>query len=175
MSNLQKNILKNLFKASLFFAVVVIALEFVLHSSTFPTYAQRNPEYNNIKSDFYYLDKKKSKKIGVLFNKKKDSKDVFIYFHGNAGRLPYIINYLNKNHSFISPALIGYNNSSKARPSVKNSYLATKKLIDFLDKHFSEENLNFHIIGHSLGSQTAMYFVSKYQKKNKVIIYHCRF
>ena len=64
---------------------------------------------------------------------------VFLYFHGNRGRLQYIIDFL-KDKSFISPAFPGYAGSGGS-PSVENVYQAAQATHDFANKRFAGKNL----------------------------------
>jgi dienelactone hydrolase len=102
--------------------------------------------------------------IEILFSKKNDGL-VFVYFHGNVGRLEYIVDFLKQNYSFVSVSYAGYKGSS-GKPSVKNIYEAVEKTKEFVREEFPKRRI--FVMGHSLGSQTAMRY-SIIEENTKVL------
>ena len=138
------------------------ALSFILYKSTFQYQYQDNISYDGLNNDKFTLST--GEDIEIVFSKKDDN-EVFVYFHGNTGRVPFIIDFLKENYSFISPSYAGYGASS-GKPSVKNIYEMVEKTKDFVQSHFPDKKI--YVMGHSLGSQPAFYY-GTIDEKTKVL------
>lgn len=144
-----------------------LILSLVLQNSTFPTKLQTGYTNEKLQKVNFFLEG--GEKINALYNKKENTKDVILYFHGNVGRLPYIIDYLaDSEYSFIAPSYSGYNGSSGS-PSVTNVYEVAIKIMPVLQEIFGKE-INLHIFAHSLGSQPAVYFASQFNGFAKTLV-----
>jgi pimeloyl-ACP methyl ester carboxylesterase len=142
-----------------FIVINIIAYQYLkqyFYSRTFHPELQTNEEFSDVKRTSYSLSS--GENINILFQN-KNTKDVILYFHGNTGRLSYIINSL-QDYSFVSPTYPGYHFSS-GEPSADNVYLVAKEIKSFITKQFGND-IRLHVLGHSLGSQPAIYFMSLY-------------
>jgi uncharacterized protein len=129
-------------------------LKIVLYKTTFDYKNQDIIDYDGIERSYITLSTRE--KIDIAFNEKNDDV-LFVYFHGNRGRLSFIMNFLKDNYSFVSPSYPGYANSS-GKPSVKNIYETVEKTKDFINDKFP--NKKIYVIGHSLGSQSSFYYAT---------------
>lgn len=135
--------------------LTLFVLSIVLENSTFREDLQPPNRY----TQFRYLNYiTHEMQFDVLYNDKKHN-DIFFYFHGNVGRLDYILQYLNKNTTFMAIAYPGYHRST-GKPSVSGTLAAVEALANIINEKFKDEgnSVRFHLIGHSLGTQTAAYF-----------------
>lgn len=135
-----------------FIMTVYVILEIVLYKTTFNYNNQEVINYTDVEREFVTLNT--GEQVDMAFAKKED-KVVFVYFHGNVGRLDFIIDFLKHNYSFVSPAYPGYAKSS-GKPSVKNIYETVEKTKQFVRKNFPDKKI--YVLGHSLGSQSAFYY-----------------
>ena len=149
--------------------LVFIGLRYILHNSTFKPHNAENIDYNNLNQD--YFTTLSGNVIDVVYQKNKNKDYVIIYFHGNSGRAKSTIDYFRKNgYPFVSMAYPGYHGSS-GKPNVKSINNSVSMLMHFIKQHFSEnERKKMYIFGHSLGSQTALYFSSIYHNEITDII-----
>lgn len=129
-----------------------IILENILYQSTFPVKKQIENIYSKYESLFYTVNKKK---VDVVY-RDRGNRDIFVYFHGNTGRLNYILDYLNEHTSFVAPAYPGYHRS-QGKPGVNDTLEIINKFLPQIEKIFGQ-NIRLHIIGHSLGSQISSFF-----------------
>ena len=131
---------------------VYVFLNQLLFNSTFPLKEQQDFTVQNASNTKISLSG--GEELDVLYDKKDDDL-VFLYFHGNTGRIHYIVDFLAKNYSFVAPAYAGYQGSS-GKPSVDNVYEMAEKMEEFIKQNFP--NRKVYVFGHSLGSQPAFYF-----------------
>jgi predicted alpha/beta hydrolase family esterase len=139
-------------------------LDIILYKATFKPKFQSHLSKEDFETAKFNL--LSGEEVEIIFDDKKDGL-VFLYFHGNAGRIPFIVDFLKKNYSFASVSYPGYQGSS-GKPSVKNIYETAEKMKDFVRENFP--NRRIFVIGHSLGSQTAIRYAIKEEKTRVVAI-----
>ncbi len=101
-------------------------------------------------------------------HKQLQSKPVFVYFHGNTGRLPQIINDLQKIGSILSPAFPGFHGTTI--PSSTNTfYHAVDSAMAFIKK-INIPHSQVIILGHSLGGNPAVYAATQYPDIKQIIL-----
>lgn len=93
---------------------------------------------------------------------------VIIYFHGNWGRLPEILEKLAPLTSVLSPVYPGYN-GSEGNPTVANTYETVDLAFTWLkNKGFKEEQII--VYGHSLGGASSVYAAANYNVKKTILV-----
>ena len=102
--------------ATVFIIAVITIIRMTVNQTAFPVKYQSSLDYSKLVRTSYQLDS--GEIIDVVYNKMESRENVILYFHGNAGRLQYIIDHLNLNHSFVAPSYPGYQGSS-GKASVK--------------------------------------------------------
>jgi pimeloyl-ACP methyl ester carboxylesterase len=153
---------KFLLAIALLLVVSYFVLDSILQKSTFPVELQSGINYTGV--EVANLTLENGQNIEIVFSKKEDDL-VFVYFHGNAGRLSYVVDFLKERHSFVSPSYPGYGKST-GTPSVQNVYESVSKTQEFVSKEFAGRKI--FVIGHSLGSQTALRY-AKLEENIKAI------
>ncbi|MDA0617266.1 MAG: alpha/beta fold hydrolase [Proteobacteria bacterium] len=148
---------------------VLLIVRYTLYRSTFKPYNAEDIEYTGLTREYY--PNSNGNAIDVVYQKVPKKDYVIIYFHGNSGRSKNTIDYLRKNkHPFISIAYPGYHSSS-GKPNIKLTQDSVSLLMNFVKQNFVEsERTKIYIVGHSLGSQTALYFASIYHKEISGIV-----
>jgi pimeloyl-ACP methyl ester carboxylesterase len=131
---------------------VYFGLKIILYRTTFENRNQVADNYPNLTRQDIKL--KTGEVVDVVFSKKDDD-IVFVYFHGNIGRLPYIVNFLQSKYSLVAPSYPGYSLST-GKPEKENVYETVEKTRDFVRENFPDRKI--YAIGHSLGSQSAIYY-----------------
>lgn len=97
-----------------------------------------------------------------------ESKNVYVYLHGNAGRVQHLYHELTEYGTVVAPAYPGYH-FSEGKPSEKNIYATAQVSMDFVKSlGYNEEQVI--IIGHSFGSAPAVYLAQIYPKAKRLII-----
>ncbi len=92
----------------------------------------------------------------------------YIYLHGNAGRLPFIVKGLAKEGSVLAPAYPGFS-GSEGRPDTKNINEVVDLSMEFLHAKGMEDK-DIVVFGQSLGGSPAVYAAAKYPELGKVIL-----
>lgn len=106
-------------------------------------------------------------KVDILWIPNDTAKITYIYFHGNVGRLPKVIDDLHPFGNVCSPSYPGYSKST-GEPTTDNIY----ETVDMTIKFLKEKNIdlkNVVVIGHSMGGSPAMYAAVHYPELKKVI------
>jgi len=169
---------------ALFSAIFLIIINFYLLSSLILIevagsliYENTTPEATSFKSNLDYRQQftttKSGNKIDLKFfnyqgNEENYEEKVYLYFHGNTGRLPYIIEGIAEHGNVLTPAYPGYNQST-GKPSEKVIYETVEASMNFLFQSGYEEK-DIVILGHSLGGSPAMYAATKYSDLDRVIL-----
>lgn len=109
-------------------------------------------------------------KIDIMWAPWKDGGDhkTYLYLHGNAGRLPFIVEGLAREGNLLSPAYPGYS-ASDGSPNTKNVNETVDLSIEFLHAHGIQDR-DIVVVGHSLGGSPAVYAAVKYPDLGKVIL-----
>ncbi len=93
---------------------------------------------------------------------------VYLYLHGNAGRLPFIVEGLAGEGSVLAPAYPGFS-ASEGRSNTKNINEAVDLSMEFLHARGIKDK-DIVVVGHSLGGSPAVYAAAKYPELDKVIL-----
>jgi esterase/lipase len=117
--------------------------------------------------DFIKNSKNQNLSVWTFVNNNSDK--YILYFHGNAGRIPYITTELAKQANVVSIAYPGYHESDGS-PTVENVYESSELVYNWLvnEKGINEDKII--ILGHSLGGSTATYLASKHNKAKMLIL-----
>jgi hypothetical protein len=109
-------------------------------------------------------------KIDMLWAPQNDigKHKTHLYLHGNAGRLPFIVEALAREGNLLSPAYPGYS-ASEGRPDTKNVGETVDLAIEFLRSR-GIESKDVIVLGHSLGGSPAVYAAAQYPEISKVIL-----
>ena len=162
--------LKVLTLISVLFITWLAGSVYVVYSApklTFKTAGSKNQDYGiPISQDF--VVNKANKKVEIINIPNSNSKEVLIYFHGNAGRLTEILKQATTSGVVVSPAYPGFS-ASEGNPTSENVYETVDLTMRYLfNKGYKEEQIT--ILGHSLGGSPAVYAASKYPNLKKVIV-----
>lgn len=96
------------------------------------------------------------------------NRKTYLYLHGNAGRLPYIIEGLARRGNVLSPAYPGYS-GSEGRPNTKDIDDVADLSMEFLRQKGIPDG-DIVILGHSLGGSPAVYAAVHYPDVDRVIL-----
>lgn len=92
----------------------------------------------------------------------------YLYLHGNAGRLPFIVEGLAKEGSVLAPAYPGFS-GSEGRSNTKNINETVDLSMDLLRAKGIEDK-DIVVFGHSLGGSPAVYAAAKYPDLGLVVL-----
>lgn len=92
----------------------------------------------------------------------------FLYLHGNAGRLPHIIEGLSGYGSVLSPAYPGYSRSG-GTPGTANINETVDLSMKYL-RNMGIRDEDVVIMGHSLGGSPAVYAAANYPGVDRVVL-----
>ena len=121
-----------------------------------------------IKTD--YVKNKAGENIEILTtqSQKPNSAEIFLYFHGNGGRSPRLIEEMAKFGTVISPAYPGFS-GSEGKPSSEKIYETADLTMAWLvDQGITPSQII--VIGHSMGGSAALYTASEYPDLKKMIL-----
>ena len=111
---------------------------------------------------------KAGQKIEIITVPNNNSKNVILYFHGNAGRVTDILQKASSIATVVSPAYPGYG-ESEGNPTEANFYETADLTMKYLlNKGYSQNQII--ILGHSLGGADAVYTAEKYPQVQKLIL-----
>lgn len=99
---------------------------------------------------------------------KGEGTKTFLYLHGNAGRLPHIIEGLSGYGSVLSPAYPGYSRSG-GTPGTANINETVDLSMKYL-RNMGIRDEDVVIIGHSLGGSPAVYAAAHYPNVDRVVL-----
>lgn len=115
-----------------------------------------------------FVTNQAGEKIEILTVPNTNTKEIILYFHGNWGRIPYVLRDASVYGTVVSPAYPGYS-MSEGSPTSDNVYETVDLTMQYLlDKGYSLDQIT--VLGHSLGGSPSMYAASKYPTLKKVII-----
>ena len=150
---------------------VSTAIYFMAPKLTFDTGKSKDLDYGVGYSTIMRKDKE-GDQIEILSVDSTDSNwsnlPVIVYFHGNIGRRPYIIQDAAKFGKVISPAYPGYSNSTGESSSDKVYETVDVTMQYLFDSGYKQQDII--VLGHSLGGSPAMYAAQKYPDLKKVVI-----
>jgi pimeloyl-ACP methyl ester carboxylesterase len=95
----------------------------------------------------------------------KSNQAIFLYLHGNVGRIPRIIEGLSEFGMVISPAYPGFS-GSEGKPSTERLYDTVDTTFQWLISFGITPN-QVTVIGHSMGGAVAVYAASEYPEISK--------
>jgi len=131
--------------------------------------SSKNLSYKvSTKTDF--IKNKAGEKIEILTaqSQKPSSPEIFVYFHGNAGRSPRLIEEMSQFGTVISPAYPGFS-GSEGKPSSDKIYETADLTMGWLvDQGITPAQIT--VIGHSMGGSTALYTAVQYPDLKKLIL-----
>lgn len=93
---------------------------------------------------------------------------VYLYLHGNAGRLPFIVEGLAREGSVLAPAYPGFS-ASEGRSDTKNINEVVDLSMEFLHAKGIKDK-DIVVVGHSLGGSPAVYAAARYPELGKVVL-----
>jgi len=173
-SNSQKNIFLSITAVLLaLFLIWMGASLYLISTSTsliYQTDKSKNLSYQS-KTRSVFLNLKDGTKVEVLIAEAKDKakKDnVFVYFHGNWGRIPKNIDELTEYGTVVSPAYPGYS-KSEGKPNTALVYETAEVTMQWLETQ-KIDPAKTTIFGHSLGGSAAIYAATKYPDAKKLIL-----
>ena len=115
-----------------------------------------------------FVTNKAGEKIEILTVPNTSTDQVLVYFHGNWGRLKYVLQRASAYGTIISPAYPGYSQSEGIAKS-DNVYETVDLTMQYLfDKGYKQEQIT--VLGHSLGGSPAVYAATKYPNVKKVVV-----
>lgn len=171
----RRSIIRKLSIAALEVFAVWLATSFILYlASGRIIYKTKLSKGTNISIPFNieYVENSNGDQIEMMWiSKNGDDRDrykTYLYLHGNAGRLPFIVEGLSKAGNVLSPSYPGYS-SSKGRSNTDN----INEVVDLSMSFLKEKNIadkNIIIFGHSLGGSPAVYASGKYPYLDEVIL-----
>lgn len=120
------------------------------------------------KTDF--VKNKAGEKIEILTasSLKPNSSEIYLYFHGNAGRIPRLIEEMSQFGTVISPAYPGFSNSEGKPSSDKIFETADLTMSWLVDQGITPAQIT--VIGHSMGGSAAIYTATEYPDLKKLIL-----
>lgn len=92
----------------------------------------------------------------------------FLYLHGNAGRLPHIIEGLSRYGNVLSPAYPGYSRSGGTPDTANINETADLSMKYLGDRGMRNEDVV--VVGHSLGGSPAVYAAAHYADVDRVVL-----
>jgi pimeloyl-ACP methyl ester carboxylesterase len=96
------------------------------------------------------------------------SSEVFLYLHGNVGRIPRLIEEMSQFGLVVSPSYPGFGNSD-GKPSTERLYDTVDTTMRWLvEKGITPNQVT--VIGHSMGGAPAVYAGAEYPDLKKVIL-----
>ncbi len=127
----------------------------------------KNYDYGvNFTRDF--VQNKAGQKIEILSVPNQNTDQIIVYFHGNWGRLAYVLQRASVFGTIISPAYPGYSQSEGTANS-DNVYETVDLTMQYLfNKGYKQEQIV--VLGHSMGGSPAVYAATKYPHLKKVVV-----
>ncbi|MGL4758074.1 MAG: alpha/beta fold hydrolase [Patescibacteria group bacterium] len=107
--------------------------------------------------------------IRIYPSKSESSKKIYLYMHGNAGRLENFIENLTNEGKVISPAYPGYS-ESEGNVSQESAFLTAIDTYNYLTNTLQIPTENIIVVGHSLGGSIATYLASQKNSVSKLIL-----
>ncbi len=115
-----------------------------------------------------FVQNSAGQKIEILTISNQNTDQIIVYFHGNWGRLAYVLQRASAFGTIVSPAYPGYS-QSEGSPNSDNVYETVDLTMKYLlDKGYKQEQIV--VIGHSLGGSPAVYAATKYPHLKKVVV-----
>jgi fermentation-respiration switch protein FrsA (DUF1100 family) len=150
---------------------VSTAIYFLAPKLTFDTASSKNLDYGIAYTTIIRPDKE-GDQIEILSvdstNPNGSNLPVIVYFSGNVGRRPYIIQDASKIGRVISPAYPGFSGST-GQPTSDNVYETVDVTMQYL-LNIGYKQSDIIVLGHSLGGAAAMYAAKNYPDLQKVVI-----
>ena len=135
---------------------------------TFDTEKSKNTDYGDLKYITDYIQNKEEDTLEIMVVPNSKIKDVILYFHGNSGRVPYIISEASKFGTVIAPSYPGWGKSS-GTPSSDKIY----ETVDIVIQYLKERKYNLSLVsvlGHSMGGSPSIYAGTKYPELQKIVV-----
>jgi hypothetical protein len=109
-----------------------------------------------------------NQQLEFISTEKQGSRSVTLYFHGNSGRLGYIIDGAAQFGSVVSPSYPGYA-QSEGLPTKQSVYETADVAMRYIkEKGYKIEDVT--VLGHSLGGAVAVYAAEHYRVKKLILV-----
>ncbi len=106
--------------------------------------------------------------LEVLTVQGPEGAPVLVYFHGNKGRLAYILRDASRYATVISPAYPGYSRST-GEPSVAGIEGTVDAVLSWLHER-GMRDIDLRVLGHSMGGYPALYAAVHYPELRRVFL-----